>query len=81
MSLTGAVGRTPCALPDVLFEPEAVSGGEDPLGIQQGAPARVVPPAIVVGEDLQADHPGPRPVSGSLASNDTHTPLQGLPGR
>lgn len=70
-SLTRALGKTPCPLPHLLIEPEAVSSGEYPLGIQQGASTGMVPPAVVVCEDLQADHPGPRPVSGSLASDHT----------
>lgn len=70
MSLMRALLKSPLhGFPHILFEPEAVSSGENPLGIQQDASTRMVPPAVVVGEDLQADYPGPRPGSSGLASD------------
>lgn len=66
-------------LPHILFDPEAVSSREQPVGVQQGAPTHVVPPVVVVGEDLEADHPGPGPVGGVLPADDPHAPLPVLP--
>ena len=68
-----------CEFPHILFDPEAVSGSEQPVGVQQGAPTHVVPPVVVVCEDLEADHPGPGPVGSVLPADDPHAPLPVLP--
>lgn len=65
--------------PHVLFLPEAVGGRQQPLGIQQGAAAGVVPPVVMVSDVLEADDPGPGRVPGRLAAHDARAALCGLP--
>lgn len=49
------------------------------MGVQQGAPTHVIPPIVMVREDLEADHPGPGPDRCGLPTDDTHAPLLVLP--
>lgn len=39
----------------------------------------MVPPVVVVSEELEADHPGPGPVRGRLPAHDARAALCGLP--
>ena len=56
-----------------------MSSRQQPVGVQQGASARMIPSVVVGSEDLEADHPGPGPECRILPSDDTDTPLWVLP--
>lgn len=65
----------PHVLPHILFGPEAVSSCHQPVGVQQCASAGMIPPLVVVSEDLEADHPGPGSKCRVLPSDDAEGPL------